>query len=869
MWVRLLVLTVIPLAGMGLIVTPSLRDSANVVEGTKKIEGYVARLNSLMVLRSTLVSEQVAAEAAVRAQGLGVTLSVMSTALGFDVASRISSSREMVDAAVRFVTDQGLAAPAEFRTAIPLLRAQVDSGTADADVLHQVFGDAAQTLTDDGNLELGLIVSSAATASALAAGVEGATHRLVDVFDLLNTGQTEVESLFRGTMPTADADEAAGRAGLIAAHALYLRSFATVERSASPAVAVALAAVRADPDVASFEAAVDSQLASAVGSAPSLFQLASTFRSSFVRSDRLAALLHTATDEASDLAELRRIQSAERLRNQIVLMAALLLSTTGVALAIARSITRRLRLLAASAERVSQGQLDDPPVDERGPREVAIVARALNEAVANLRLIESQASALAGGELDDPRLTVPAVGPLGESMHATVQRLLDAWHASEQLKQRLAHQANHDLLTGLPNRKAALEGLDMALGRAHRHGDTVAVLFLDLDEFKRANDAHGHHIGDQILRTCADRLQTIVRAGDLLARLGGDEFLVVTERIASVRDAVELSERLVASISDPIVLDGFTTRLGASVGIGISPDGHATALDLLRDADNAVHRAKALGGGRVEIFDEQARAELAAESDLEAALRDALTAGELRLHYQPVTDTFTGELRGFEALARWTRDGIPVTPDEFIPVAEQSELINEVGCWALAEATNQVAAWTREGSYLGAYVAVNISGRHLLSTGFVDDVRHALETSGLDPRRLIVEITETVIVHDLITAVTHLDELRSLGVRVAIDDFGTGYTSIGQLWRLPVDILKIDASFIRDLELGDDQVIVRLIVDVAHTLGLGLIAEGVETEAQHRALRDLNCDAIQGFLISKAQAPEQLGHFWSAMRTVA
>ena len=282
------------------------------------------------------------------------------------------------------------------------------------------------------------------------------------------------------------------------------------------------------------------------------------------------------------------------------------------------------------------------------------------------------------------------------------------------------------------------------------------------------------------------------------------------------------------------------------------------ALDLIRDAGNAVHRAKSLGRGRVEIFDEHARTELAVQFDVEAALRDALAAGNLCLHYQPVTDTITGELRGLEALARWTRDGVPVRPDQFIPVAEQSDLINELGCWALTEATSQLAAWTLDGEYLDAYVAVNISARHLLSASFVSDVRHALGSSGLDPRRLVLEITETVIVHDLISAAIHLDELRTLGVRVAIDDFGTGYTSIRQLWRLPIDILKIDGSFIRDLEIGQDQVIVQLIIEVAHTLGLGVVAECVETESQHQALRDLGCDAIQGYLIARPQPPAQL-----------
>ena len=857
MWVRLLLMVGIPLAGMVVVVAPSLRDSVRVVAGTKVTEGRVAALNAVLEFRSSVGAEQVATEAAVRGQGFGVSLAVVSTILGFDVAGRISSSRASVDRGLGDATVQDLVSLAPFRASLAGLRVQVDAGTVDVQVLRSVFADAAQVLTVEADRELGVLVSGATTTSGLVGGVEAAIHRLVDVFDLVNAGRDEVAALFEGTMSATVADQSAGRTSLISARALYQRTVAAVGRSASPAVGAGLVVIRADPDVVAFDAAVDVQLAS-VGPVPGLLQLAATFRSGFVRSDGLDVLQHTAANEASAVAGLRRVQAGDRLRTQVVVMTSLVVATIVVALAIAWSITRRLRWLAARAERLSQGALDDPAVDEHGPRELAIVARALNEAAANLRLLESQASALANGDLDNPLLTVPAAGSLGEAIHATVARLLEAWRAGEQLQQRLAHQANHDLLTGLPNRKAALEGLEMALGRAHRHGDTIALLFVDLDDFKRANDAHGHHVGDRILQTCANRMQTEVRAGDLLARLGGDEFVIITERIGSVRDAVELSERLIATVSKPIEIDDLTIRVGASVGIGISLDGHATALDLLRDSDNAVHRAKNLGRGRVEIFDESARSELAAQTDLEAALRDALDNGDLRLHYQPVTDTITGELRGFEALARWTRDGVAITPDEFIPVAELSELINQLGCWALTEATNQLAEWTRDAMYPNAYVAVNISGRHLLSNDFVDDVRHALHTSGCDPLRLVIEITETVIVRDLITAVAHLNELRALGIRIAIDDFGTGYTSIGQLWRLPVDILKIDGSFIRDLEIGHDQIIVQLMIEVAHTLGLGLIAEGVETKSQQQALQHLNCDAIQGFLISKAQPPEQL-----------
>ena len=607
MWVLLLLLTVIPLGGMGLVVTPSLRDSARVVEGIRQTEAHVDALNSLMVLRSTLYSEQVAAEAVVRAQDLGLTLSLVSDLLGFDIAARMSSSRELVDQAVRIVKDQGLAVPAAFDTAIPRLRAQVDAGTADAVLLHQIFGDATQMLTDEVDSELGLIVSSATTTSGLAGGVEAATHRLVDLFDLLKAGQDEVNALFQSTMTTTDADKAIGRRSLTDARALYLRNLATVEHAASPAVAVMLAALHTDPDVTSFNAAVDAELASSAGSAPDLVPLGAAFRSSFVRSDRLTAMLRTASDEASNIAAVRRAEAGERLRNQFLLMTALVLVTTGAALAIARSITGRLRPLAAKAERVSQGHLDDAPVDERGPR----------------RGGDRRPRPQRGRRQPTPH-RIPGLSPRG----AAISTIPDSpcpqpvhsgnrctppcsacWTCGRQANSSSNDSPTKPTTTCSPGSRTA---------RPHSRGSRwrSAAPIVTATPWSccsstsmgsnAANDAHGHHVGDLILRTCADRMQSTVRAGDLLARLGGDEFLVITERIESVRDAVELSERLIASISEPIELDGVTSRVGASIGIGISLDGHATALDLIRDADNAVHRAKSLGRGRVEIFDESA-----------------------------------------------------------------------------------------------------------------------------------------------------------------------------------------------------------------------------------------------------------------------
>jgi diguanylate cyclase (GGDEF)-like protein len=478
--------------------------------------------------------------------------------------------------------------------------------------------------------------------------------------------------------------------------------------------------------------------------------------------------------------------------------------------------------------------------------------------------VGEQAQALAAGDLDHAVLGGAVPGVLGESVQASVEQLSRSIREQEALRSRLAEQAHHDALTGLLNRAGFLVVLEDALARARDEDRQVALLFVDLDGFKRANDSHGHSFGDDVLRLTAARIGTVSRVGDTVARLGGDEFVVIAEGIDGVDAATRLGERLVSAVSVPIELGGRTARIGASVGVAVSEDARVPASDLLADADQAVYRAKRSGRGRVEVCNDALRREVAERNDIEAALRNAIHSGELELHYQPVVDTSTQDLKGFEALVRWRRPGYGlVPPADFIPVAEASDLVIDLGRWVLAEATSQLVRWSSSPGMAGAHVSVNVSGRHLLNGAVVDDVREALEHSGLAADRLVVEITETVILADLDVAVAHLDALRALGVRIALDDFGTGYTSIGQLGRLPVDILKIDRAFVSELDQHQDRSIVELMVEVAHTLGLGLVAEGVEEAGQLGILQELTCDDVQGYLISR---PMEAGdvHRWAA-----
>ncbi len=433
----------------------------------------------------------------------------------------------------------------------------------------------------------------------------------------------------------------------------------------------------------------------------------------------------------------------------------------------------------------------------------------------------------------------------------------------DRLQDDLAHQAAHDALTALANRARTLELIGAALHRGQRSGTLVGVLFVDLDHFKAVNDTFGHRAGDHVLQETAARMLALVRAGDAVGRLGGDEFVVLVESPASEDSLVELAERLVDSVSAPVVTDGRRVTIGASVGVAVERDGSTDAAALLHEADVAAYRAKSAGRGRVEVFDDALRWELEERAALESALREGLDAGQLVLHYQPViavaraAGVEAGAVEGYEALVRWERPGHGlIPPDQFIPTAERSTLICDVGRWVLGEATRQLARWTAAAPLASTparvvTVAVNISGRHLASASIVGDVAAALAASGVAAHQLVLEITETVLVDEPV-AVARLGELRALGVSISIDDFGTGYASIGQLQHLNADTLKIDRSLVASTAPGSAE-LVRLVVQAAHAFGLSVVAEGVEHEHQLAPLRRAGCDSAQGYLFARPQ----------------
>jgi diguanylate cyclase (GGDEF)-like protein len=565
-----------------------------------------------------------------------------------------------------------------------------------------------------------------------------------------------------------------------------------------------------------------------------------------------AVLARTAAVVVADAQQ--QAEGARRELQQLLVLCALVVAATFAGtLVVRRAIAAPLRRLAEQARTVADGELID--IEESGPTEVRTVAQGLAAATETLRRVKVQVEAIAAGELDSEVVRTPVPGPLGEVVHTSLVQVLAFFHEREQLQADLAHQAAHDALTELPNRAQSLVLTERALHRAARHGHRVGLLFVDLDHFKSVNDSFGHAAGDELLRTVAARMHDTVRGGDVVCRLGGDEFVVLVEGVEDEKGLVDLGVRLITALSAPVALEGLSkaqhVRVGASVGVAVSVPGALDAERLIQDADAAAYRAKAAGRGVVEVFDDELRAELSARTELESALRVGLETGELVLYYQPVLDLETGRTKSVEALVRWQRPGHGlVPPDAFIPVAEASSLVCDLGRWALAEATAQLVRWDTEGGHrAGLDVAVNISGRHLAQAHLLDDVTDALTASGIHPNRLTIEITETVLVDEPL-ALEHLRSLREIGVRVAIDDFGTGYTSIGQLSRLPVDVLKIDRSFVSSPEAGNAD-LVRLLISAAHSFSLGVVAEGVEEDGQLSALLAASCDAAQGYLFAR------------------
>jgi len=423
-------------------------------------------------------------------------------------------------------------------------------------------------------------------------------------------------------------------------------------------------------------------------------------------------------------------------------------------------------------------------------------------------------------------------------------------------EEELLREAAHDPLTGLPNRTLLSARIDQAFAQTRRTGHGFALAVADLDGFKRINDSLGHGVGDTLLKLAAGRLKLVLRGIDTVARIGGDEFVLVLPEIETSEQIDGLARRIIEAMQPPFLVAENTLFVTLSLGFSLHPGHGADAHGLTHCADAALYRAKDLGRNRWQLFTPDLAAARSSYLDLEHAMFEAVRNGEFRLHYQPIAQA-DGTVVGAEALMRWPRPGGKmVSPVEFIPIAEANGLIDLLGAWALRTACMQVAHWDSEGLE-GLSVSVNVSPRQFRHGNLTDQVRQALAESGIAPSRLVLEITEGVLVHDPEKAMVLLDTFKQLGVRIAVDDFGTGYSSLAYLKRFPLSSLKIDRAFVRDMgQSPSDRAIVSAVLGLARELGLQVVAEGVEDIEQLEFLRSKGCPLVQGYYIGRPVSPE-------------
>jgi diguanylate cyclase (GGDEF)-like protein/PAS domain S-box-containing protein len=505
------------------------------------------------------------------------------------------------------------------------------------------------------------------------------------------------------------------------------------------------------------------------------------------------------------------------------------------------------------------------PPDRAGEEAMVLTAIATGTAISRLETVQQHRD---GTQLE----VLLSVAPLRDAEGrvtgaATIARdITDHKHFEQQLIQ----QAFYDQLTGLPNRALFLDRLHHALTRTPRQPERVVVLFLDLDRFKQVNDTLGHAAGDTLLVAVGKRLQTCLRPGDTLARFGGDEFTVLLEELRQPAEAARIAARLLKALQRPFALAGQDVLVTASIGIAVRhPQMTLTVEELLRQADSALYRSKATGTGQVVFYGPQLESAAAQRSEVETDLRQALSQEAFRLHYQPVVELATGTVVGVEALLRWQRPGkAALGPAVFIPVAEDTGQIVAIGRWVLAEACRQALQWQQEQPGEALQLFVNISAREFQEPDLVAHIAHTLTTTGFPPEQLCLELTETAVMQDVERAIITLTALKGLGLRLSLDDFGTGYSSLGYLRRFPIDLLKLDRSFITELtEDRGAEAIVRAIITLGHTMGLAVTAEGIETAAQLARVQALGCEQGQGFYFAPAvpaaavPALRQPGHF--------
>jgi diguanylate cyclase (GGDEF)-like protein len=859
---RLIALVLLPVTVACLLAGSVVLSHRSAAARAVRVERGVVGLRALVDLRASLYEQQTVSRFDVRIDEVGSTRALAAQFLGLDLGAELAPARERAKQAIAVLGPNSPVSDASLRG----LFADIDAGRVTPT-------QAAERIT-------AMLQRTDAPVSSGFAQLESrvSSKGLVTAFESLRTASgvvgvttPQVIALSRVWFPVpgdSPQETSAALASLSADSASFASAITSLEDLGDKRVLIGLERVRSNPQAQAFERAVASALVGTPLTTPGVafdrVMVAAAFRGYLVRDARLDELVDSASTAVRD--EARRVAAAERAQFMAwaLAAAALAITSVGTALLLARSISKPLKDLAEYAQAVNEGHLDSerPSNPDRGPREARVALSVLTDLVGNLQLLDAKANALAHCDFEDPVLRQPLPGRLGRSLESSVALLSGSIVERDELQNRLAHDATHDALTGICNRPAAIVAIQAAMHRAQRTGAATALLFIDLNEFKVVNDSHGHEAGDTVLRELAFRMAQALRVGDLVARLGGDEFVVLAEDIGGIDNATRLARRLIETIGEPITVEGHTIVVGAAVGVALSLDGPEEPLRLLARADAAMYRAKHHERSAIVIFDADLQKQMIEREDVETALAEALAdpcGGGLQLHYQPVLDAASGRMVGAEALVRWDRPGHGrLAPDAFIPIAEASTLIIDLDRWVLTEATRQLVEWSDTPDLADVPVSVNISGRHLLSGQLSGHICAALAATHIDPRRLTIEITETVLLTDLTAAAAELDTVRAMGVKVAIDDFGTGYTSLAHLQHLPIDTIKIDRSFISQLNVRRGSSLVRMVTDLGHAIDINIVAEGVETIEELSALQAMGADHLQGYLLSRPLEPDAL-----------
>jgi diguanylate cyclase (GGDEF)-like protein len=862
-WILALV-AAIPLAGMGVVTAELIVDGREAVDTAHRAEQLALEAVALARLDGALFDEMVWTAGIDVARGIGVPADLVGLLLGGDPTAELPRAAAMTDDLIGSIGD-------------PQLRRALDDVRSGAPNIHEV-------LERYGELSVAVEHAIESTLRELVATPDESARALelreaVDALELGIVVRGSVADAFYGYFATVFDLRDAPRVELtrLISASTRLRAGLAAASDDSPAGSVnpsGAGAVDSDPAFIEFAAEIDGLIERSLASGlperglemsvamtpgnlesfSAAYQVATRATSASVAmTDAAAARLLSATDDVRAEADRDIVRSFQR-------VALLTVATLVAALIATRMIVRPLRALQRSADGLRNDSQSDA-VRVTGPAEVRAAALAIDDAAAHLDLVTRQARALAVGDLDADVLHEDAPSSIGTAVQRAVVTLRAALARQEEYRRRLSHEASHDGLTKIANRTASMEHLDRSLARTTRSGGELAVLFVDLDRFKDVNDVHGHQAGDAVLTTIADRLVSNVREGDHVGRLGGDEFLVVAEPVEGIDDTVELAQRLLAALVEPIEVADTVLTVGASIGIAVTDGSDLTADELLRDADLAVYRAKAAGRGGLAICDEDLRNDVAVTADLSTAIRGALDRGELAVRYQPIVRRDDRQIRALEALVHWHRPGFdePLPPGEFIGFAERSDLIVDIDRWVISTVVQQLRTWHGDARFAGTPIAINVSARHLGHDRFVDHVLGPLGEHRIDPALVVIEVTETAVLDDFDRAGAALDRLRSAGVRIAIDDFGTGYTSLSHLRALPVDIVKVDRSFTVNA-LGDDQeaAIVKLIIDTGHALGATVTADGVESALEVERLTAMGVDHLQGRYVARPEPPERL-----------